>query len=108
MVKLLSFFILCYKKLLSPWLGPHCRFYPSCSSYFLQALSVHGALKGTWLGLARICRCNPLSEGGLDPVPETESKHCCDIAELDPTQVSNMSSNMVSSMNKESSFRHGY
>jgi len=100
MAKLLSFFILCYKKLLSPWLGPHCRFYPSCSSYFLQALSTHGALKGSWLGIARICRCHPLNDGGFDPVPGTESKHCCDVSAMDPA--------LVSSINKESSFKHGY
>ncbi|MDG2176616.1 MAG: membrane protein insertion efficiency factor YidD [Gammaproteobacteria bacterium] len=104
MAKLLSFFILCYKKLLSPWLGPHCRFYPSCSSYFLQALSTHGALKGSWLGFARIFRCHPLNDGGFDPVPGTESEHCCDVSEMDPTIVSTM----ASSMNKESSFKHGY
>lgn len=74
MVKLLCWFIRCYKRLLSPLLGPHCRYYPSCSSYFIQALETHGTLKGSWLGLCRICRCHPLSAGGIDPVPA--ARHC--------------------------------
>jgi putative membrane protein insertion efficiency factor len=69
MVKILSWFILTYKKLLSPLLGQHCRFYPSCSTYCLQAINSHGALKGSWLGLKRICRCHPMSAGGVDMVP---------------------------------------
>ena len=69
MVKILSWFILTYKKLLSPVLGQHCRFYPSCSTYCLQAINSHGALKGSWLGLKRICRCHPMSAGGVDMVP---------------------------------------
>jgi len=69
MVKLLSWFIRCYKNLLSPLLGPHCRFHPTCSTYFLQALETHGALRGSALGMKRICRCHPLCEGGIDPVP---------------------------------------
>jgi len=75
MAKLLTWIILAYKKLLSPLLGPHCRFYPSCSSYFIKALDTHGALKGTLLGTKRICRCHPLNEGGYDPVPKG-NKEC--------------------------------
>ena len=71
MVKILSWFILCYKKLLSPFLGRHCRFHPTCSTYFLQALETHGALHGSFLGVKRLCRCHPLHEGGMDPVPGT-------------------------------------
>jgi len=78
MVKLLSIIILGYKRLISPLFGPHCRFYPSCSSYFLQALETHGAIKGCWLGLRRICRCHPLNEGGVDPVPGVEPSSKCD------------------------------
>lgn len=59
-----------YQLVLSPLLGPRCRFYPSCSNYALEALSRHGALRGSWLAARRICRCHPLNEGGLDPVPE--------------------------------------
>ncbi len=73
MVKILSWFIITYKKLLSPLLGQHCRFYPSCSTYCLQAIETHGAMKGSWLGIKRICRCHPLNAGGVDMVP-----CCCD------------------------------
>jgi uncharacterized protein len=59
-----------YKMLLSPLLPASCRFYPSCSLYFIEALQVHGFFKGSYLGVTRILRCNPFFEGGLDPVPE--------------------------------------
>ena len=61
-----------YKLLLSPLLGNHCRFHPSCSSYARQAIEEHGALRGSWLALCRIGRCHPWHEGGLDPVPERQ------------------------------------
>jgi len=60
-----------YKRWLSPVFGNQCRFYPSCSSYTHQAICKHGAVRGALLGAARICRCNPLCEGGNDPVPDT-------------------------------------
>lgn len=56
--------------LLSPVLPASCRFYPSCSLYFIEALQVHGFFRGSYLGITRILRCNPFFEGGLDPVPE--------------------------------------
>ncbi|HET9863329.1 MAG TPA: membrane protein insertion efficiency factor YidD [Steroidobacteraceae bacterium] len=59
-----------YQLTLSPLLGPRCRFYPSCSRYTLEAIETHGALRGSWLGVKRICRCHPFHEGGFDPVPE--------------------------------------
>ena len=58
-----------YRRVLSPMLGPRCRFYPSCSSYALEAITVHGAAKGTALATARICRCHPWTPGGVDHVP---------------------------------------
>jgi len=61
--------ILCYRKLISPWLPDCCRFEPSCSAYGLQAVQTHGAVKGSLLTVWRILRCNPFSKGGYDPVP---------------------------------------
>ena len=58
-----------YRKFISPYLPPACRFSPTCSQYALQALEKYGALKGGWLALRRILRCNPLHKGGYDPVP---------------------------------------
>ena len=58
-----------YRLLLSPWLGQSCRFFPTCSSYSLTALERHGAAAGTYLTLARIARCHPWCEGGMDDVP---------------------------------------
>jgi putative membrane protein insertion efficiency factor len=64
-----------YRFLLSPWLGNHCRFYPTCSSYAITAVERHGALRGSAMGLARLLRCHPWQEGGVDPVPEKECTH---------------------------------
>ena len=60
-----------YRLFLSPWLGSACRFEPTCSVYTLQALQLHGALGGSYLGAARIVRCHPWCAGGTDPVPQT-------------------------------------
>jgi uncharacterized protein len=58
-----------YQRFVSPLLGPRCRFYPSCSAYALEAVQVHGALRGSWLAARRLSRCHPFHPGGLDPVP---------------------------------------
>lgn len=57
-----------YKAVVSPFLPPACRFEPTCSEYARQAVEKHGAMKGSWLGLKRILRCQPFSKGGYDPV----------------------------------------
>ena len=58
-----------YRLILSPWVGHNCRYYPTCSAYALEALRVHGAIRGGWLTLRRIARCHPWGGSGLDPVP---------------------------------------
>lgn len=58
-----------YRRFISPFLGPRCRFYPSCSAYALEAVQTHGALRGSLLTLWRILRCQPFHPGGVDPVP---------------------------------------
>ncbi|MEN8161211.1 MAG: membrane protein insertion efficiency factor YidD [Myxococcota bacterium] len=68
-VRLLSFPIHAYRLVISPWLGPSCRFEPSCSSYALVALEEHGPLRGLWLSLRRVLRCHPFHPAGFDPVP---------------------------------------
>ena len=69
--KVLSFSLIgsvrLYQLILSPLLGRHCRFHPSCSNYFIQAVEKYGPLKGAWRGICRIGRCNPLHPGGEDP-----------------------------------------
>ena len=64
---LLTVLIAGYQRFVSPVLGPRCRFYPSCSSYALEAVQVHGAVKGAALATARVCRCHPWNPGGYDP-----------------------------------------
>jgi len=69
MSKLLQFLIRAYQLLLSPFLGSHCRFTPSCSQYATEAIARYGALRGSWLAIKRIGRCHPFCDGGYDPVP---------------------------------------
>lgn len=70
-----------YQWIVSPVLPGSCRFYPTCSSYALQAINTHGPIKGAWLGAKRILRCHPWNDGGFDPVPNTDtdtnSTHSC-------------------------------
>ena len=61
--------VLLYKYFISPIIGPRCRFIPTCSEYALEAIDRHGAARGGWLAVKRVCRCHPLGGSGLDPVP---------------------------------------
>lgn len=56
-----------YQRFISPLLGPMCRFSPSCSEYFIQAVKKYGAISGSWRGMRRIMRCHPFHPGGYDP-----------------------------------------
>jgi putative membrane protein insertion efficiency factor len=66
--------VVVYQKAISPFFAPSCRFHPTCSTYMIQALSLHGTRKGLWLGIKRIAKCHPLHEGGIDNVPENVKK----------------------------------
>ena len=66
---ILIFLIKSYQTLMSPLLGPRCRFYPSCSCYAIDAISKRGIFVGLFLALKRILHCHPFSAGGYDPVP---------------------------------------
>jgi putative membrane protein insertion efficiency factor len=63
-----------YQTVLSPMLGPTCRFHPSCSHYAIDAITEHGMIEGAWLSIKRILKCHPLNDGGYDPVPEKRQK----------------------------------
>ncbi|HUR93264.1 MAG TPA: membrane protein insertion efficiency factor YidD [Gemmatimonadales bacterium] len=67
--RLLATLIRSYQRFISPALPPSCRFHPSCSAYALEAVTRHGALKGSWLAAHRLARCHPFHPGGFDPVP---------------------------------------
>ncbi|WP_199563440.1 MULTISPECIES: membrane protein insertion efficiency factor YidD [unclassified Oceanispirochaeta] len=67
--RILLFFVIIYKKVISPWLPRSCRFYPTCSSYAQEALLKHGPWKGLYLSVKRILKCHPRHPGGYDPVP---------------------------------------
>jgi putative membrane protein insertion efficiency factor len=68
--RIIILLITAYRTLISPILPQSCRFYPSCSLYAIQALKKHGFIKGVYLAVRRIIRCNPFHEGGYDPVPD--------------------------------------
>jgi len=70
---LLSLPVRAYRLVLSPWVGRSCRFQPTCSEYALDALQVHGGVKGGYLAAHRICRCHPWGGEGYDPVPPAKT-----------------------------------
>ncbi|UUW90940.1 membrane protein insertion efficiency factor YidD [Pimelobacter simplex] len=73
-----------YQLVVSPFLGPSCRYYPSCSAYAVEALRVHGAIKGTWLAIRRLLRCHPWAPGGVDHVPPRRSAGSSPELETEP------------------------
>ena len=66
-----------YRFFISPLLGTNCRYQPSCSSYALEALQVHGLGHAIWLSVKRLARCHPWGGHGYDPVPTTHDDHLC-------------------------------
>ncbi|MBI5969751.1 MAG: membrane protein insertion efficiency factor YidD [Deltaproteobacteria bacterium] len=64
-----------YKSMISPFLPPSCRFYPSCSDYAKEAIDRHGAASGMYFAAKRLLRCHPFNDGGYDPVPQTPHNH---------------------------------
>ncbi|SEQ08401.1 membrane protein insertion efficiency factor YidD [Nitrosomonas ureae] len=64
-----------YQIVISALLGQSCRFYPTCSNYTIEALELHGVLRGSWLAIKRISRCHPWNPGGFDPVPPNKTRH---------------------------------
>jgi putative membrane protein insertion efficiency factor len=71
LLKLIRF----YQRKISPLFGPKCRFYPTCSAYTFEAIERYGAVRGVFLGIRRILRCNILFPGGVDPVPDLKEKY---------------------------------
>ena len=73
MIKVLNYLLIMpiklYQILLSPLIGPSCRFTPTCSNYAVEAINKHGPFKGFWLGIKRISKCHPWGDSGHDPVP---------------------------------------
>ena len=69
MKRVLLWLICLYRRGISPWLPPSCRYSPTCSQYALEAVEKYGAWKGGWMAVRRILRCHPFHKGGYDPVP---------------------------------------
>ncbi|MBQ0833866.1 membrane protein insertion efficiency factor YidD [Marinobacter sp.] len=90
MRKLLLLPIRFYQYAISPLMASHCRHYPTCSQYAVEAISHHGSLKGLYLSAKRLLRCHPWAEGGYDPVPDavhsqqTATSLCCPKADHSP------------------------
>ncbi len=105
-LKLLLFLLKTYRYLLSPWLGSHCRFHPSCSEYAQEALMHYGIIQGLWLTLRRLLRCHPFHPGGYDPAvpicsPKRELQSSLPITGHHPTQMMIADCEPTSDKNKE-------
>ncbi|HEY4899963.1 MAG TPA: membrane protein insertion efficiency factor YidD [Terriglobales bacterium] len=79
MKRVIQFGLRGYKRWISPMLPNACRFVPTCSEYAMEAVELHGALRGSWLAAGRLLRCHPLAQAGFDPVPQESrgSQHVC-------------------------------
>ena len=77
MKRLLLLLLRGYKLTISPFLGQRCRFYPSCSDYAVEAIRMHGAMRGSLPAGARLCKCHPWHAGGFDPVPPACPETSC-------------------------------
>ncbi len=73
-VRVLRLLVHGYRLVVSPLIGPSCRYAPTCSGYALEALNRHGAARGLWLTARRILRCHPWAAGGYDPVPDPATR----------------------------------
>ena len=109
LLKLLVHF---YRYVISPLLPNRCIYYPTCSSYALEALETHGAIKGTILAVKRILSCNPLAKGGYDPVPERGCWHngvhqCDQIADKQAEQNNDSSPDNETSDKEKKDSTHG-
>ncbi len=81
---ILRWLIRAYQLLIAPVLGPRCRHLPSCSEYTSEAIALHGPVRGGWMGLCRIVRCNPWGTSGYDPVPGSDGAQSGDRARHAP------------------------
>lgn len=75
LAKLVIALVRFYQLVISPLIGPRCRFTPTCSQYAIEAVRAHGVVKGSWLATKRLLKCHPLNEGGYDPVPPKQSSN---------------------------------
>ncbi|MGZ8294689.1 MAG: membrane protein insertion efficiency factor YidD [Telluria sp.] len=75
MSKLLVWLLRAYQFVVSPMLGPNCRYYPTCSNYAIESVRTHGAARGSLLAMRRICKCHPWNDGGVDLVPPKHAKN---------------------------------
>jgi putative membrane protein insertion efficiency factor len=82
MKTVLLLLIRAYQLGISPYLGQRCRFYPSCSSYAIEAIRLHGGGRGCLLAAKRLCKCHPFHAGGVDPVPPLKDRQKTEISSV--------------------------